>query len=586
MNAFADVAVTFASPAPPAATRLGNRWTLDREGPGGVWTSAGDAGHGVLRAGSGRWALWAVGDVFAYRGGAREPLARFGQELAEGREEPAQLDAHALVVAWDEAERQLHVWVDRRGTVHAYVGGRPGGVRLATPYAVVAEASSGALDWVGITGFCGFGFYVADRTPLEDVRILRPATHTVFDASGRQVSQERYWDWSFDPDHARSDEVIVDGFHEVWRATLARQADDHRVVVPVSGGLDSRTIVGGLTGPSAAGRVPPALLTYGYSAGSREIAIARRVARARGLPIREEVVGAYLFDRLDEVVGSVEGFSALTLPRQVAVSATIAQLGDRAVGGHWGDVWFDTGGAPGEGAPRDLVDVAFAKFAKRGRGWLLDHVCRPNLGGQDPEELLREVLREELGRLPDLGDDDLTLKALKTEQWSFRWTLASVRAYQLAVPTLLPFYADDVVDFFLEVPSARLAGRRLQKAYLRRHHPDLADIPWQDTGMSLFERPWEPTVALARRAVAKGVRTLRRRPVVERNWEVQYQGVAGRERLGDLLAEGIERLPRVDPEGLGTFITASVEAPGAGAGYALDALATLAAQLEQGGPGG
>jgi hypothetical protein len=104
--------------------------------------------------------------------------------------------------------------------------------------------------------------------------------------------------------------------------------------------------------------------------------------------------------------------------------------------------------------------------------------------------------------------------------------------------------------------------------------------------MSLFERPWEPTVALARRAVAKGVRTLRRRPVVERNWEVQYLGVAGRERLGDLLAEGIERLPRVDPEGLGTFITASVEAPGAGAGYALDALATLAAQLEQGGPGG
>ena len=96
------------------------------------------------------------------------------------------------------------------------------------------------------------------------------------------------------------------------------------------------------------------------------------------------------------------------------------------------------------------------------------------LGGQDPDHVLRGLLSDELARLPDLGDADFTLKALKTEQWSFRWTLASIRAYQLGLPTLMPFYADEVVDFFLRVPTDRLPGRRLQTAYLRRHHPDLA----------------------------------------------------------------------------------------------------------------
>ena len=581
MNAFSDLVVTFGSSDSPAATRLGNPWARAATGPGGIWSSRG-AGPSVVAESSsatGRWSVWAVGDVFAYRSEVTDPLAGFAADLDAGREQAAELDMHAVVIAWDDTSRRLHVWVDRMGTMHAYVGGPAGRVRVGTPFSVVAETSSRQLDWVGITGFCGFGFYVADRTAYEDVRILRPATHTVFDAAGQQVSQERYWDWSYEPDHRLSDDDVVDAFHEVWRATLRRQLGSRRAIVPVSGGLDSRTIVAGLTGPGAPPDAqPPGLFTYGYSPSSQEIRIARRVAQARRLPIQEEVVGPYLFDRLDDVIGSVEGFSALTLPRQVGVSDRIGHLGDRVVGGHWGDVWFDAAGAPGAASsrPGDLVGPAFAKFAKRGREWLFDHVCRPNLGGQDPEELLREVLRAELERLPDLGDADMQLKALKTEQWSFRWTLASIRAYHLARPTLVPFYANDVVDLFLQAPSNRLPGRRLQTAYLRRHHPDLARVTWQDTGMSLFEHPWEPSVAFGRRAAAKAVRTFRPRAVAERNWEVQYRTGRGtgdlQRKLADLAARVGDTTLR-DP--LATLVGDLPSNSDASSGYAADTLITL-----------
>lgn len=580
MNAFSDLIVTFGTRSAPDATRLGNEWSLAADGPGGIWTSKGRPTSVAANASAERaaWRLWAVGDVFAYRGSVTDPLARFAADLVTRSEQPTHLDMHAVVFGWNDDTSQLHVWVDRMGTMHAYAGGRRGHLRVGTPFSVVAEASDNELDWIGLTGFCGFGFYPADRTPYEDVRILRPATHTVFADTGTQVSQRRYWDWWYEPDHDRSDDEIVDEFHEVWNATLARQLSDRRTIVPVSGGLDSRTIVAGLTGATALVSTPaPSLFTYGYSVTSPEIRIAQQVARARGLTIQKYVVEPYLFDRLDDVIGSVEGFSALTLPRQVGVSAQIAPLGDRVVGGHWGDVWFDTAGAPSTAnTAGDLVEPAFVKFAKRGCGWLLENVCRPNLDGQDPNEILREVLRSELERLPDVSDADMQLKLLKNEQWSFRWTLAGTRAYHLAQPTLLPFYANELVDLFLRVPSGQLAGRRLQKRYLCRHHPDLARVRWQDSGMSLFEHRWERPAELAKRAAAKTVRSARRQRVTQRNWEVQFLANDGPLLLRTSLhAQNPPVCSGLDERRVADLLNTFFLRPTAANGFAVDTLFTI-----------
>lgn len=569
MNGFTDVVVTFGPAAAPSATRLGNPWQRVADGPGAVWSATGD-GTTVPTARRGSWTVWVVGELVSYRGRSSEPLERFAADVSAGRAAPVDLDGQAVIVAWDEATRRLHVWVDRMGTVHAYVGGSPGQARMGTSFAAVAEASRREPDWLGITGFCGFGLYPADRTRYDDVRILRPATHSVFDDQGRLVSQERYWDWWFDPVE-RSDDEVVDEFHEVWTNALAQRTEGRRAVVPVSGGLDSRTVLADLAPVGGGGPAGPHAFTYGYSATSVEIRIARKVAAARGLRADELVVEPYLFDRLDDVVDAVEGFQALTLTRQAGVSAAIAAMGDLVVGGHWGDVWFDAAGAaPGV----DPVDAAFAKFAKRGREWLFEHLCRPHLDG-DPEELLREVLAAEIARLPDLGDADVQLKALKTEQWSFRWTLASTRAYQIARPVSLPFYANDVVDLFLTIPAEQLVGRRLQKAYLRRHHPDLAAIVWQDTGMSLWEKPWEPSAALARRAVAKGWRLARREQVVERNWEVQYLVGEGPARLRGLIERRVGVLADLPDDARARLVDDLLSAPHPATAQGFDALATL-----------
>ena len=76
---------------------------------------------------------------------------------------------------------------------------------------------------------------------------------------------------------------------------------------------------------------------------------------------------------------------------------------------------------------------------------------------------------------------------------------------------------------------------------LRRHHPDLAAITWQDTGMSLYERRWEPAVALGRRAVAKAVRVALRRKAIERGLMTTIHAYTNDQKILDQIHPDMRR---------------------------------------------
>src|SRR5260221_5833598 len=91
-----------------------------------------------------------------------------------------------------------------------------------------------------------------------------------------------------------------------------------RLAIPISGGLDSRSSVAAITGPSPSDRLWS--YSYGYSDDSVETRISREVAQARGLPFEAFTIRPYLFDRLEEVMAAVEGFQDVTQCRQAFVA--------------------------------------------------------------------------------------------------------------------------------------------------------------------------------------------------------------------------------------------------------------------------
>ena len=442
MESCGDLLLRFDDGGPPPKARCGGAWRKEAgERAGALWRQApseGWRGFPIRTWQDPRWSLWLLGESYGPM-----DIQQIGRNLSEGAFQPERLNGHFLLLGWEASTRSWHVWTDRFGTVHAYWATHDGRAALGTYFPAVAAAGSRRrLDWQAIAGFFAFAFLPHDRTFFDDVRILRPASHYVVNASGRMVEEERYWNWRHEPDPRRSYDDTVDEFAGILHQVLDDQAASGRIAVPISGGLDSRTTVAALT--RADRRAGPERLwsySYGYTDESVETRIARRVAAARGLPFEAMTIGPYLFDRLGAVLSCVEGFQDVTQSRQATVSDLLAREADAVIAAHWGDVWLDDMGLEGRSGVtrRPWLDHAFGKIAKRGRQWLLDKVAAPRLRSS-PEPLLREHVGEELDRVAGIEDPDFRVKAFKTEQWSFRWTLASIRMYQagaLSPPSVL-----------------------------------------------------------------------------------------------------------------------------------------------------
>ena len=202
--------------------------------------------------------------------------------------------------------------------------------------------------------------------------------------------------------------------------------------------------------------------------------------------------------------------------------------------------------------------------------------------GESAEGLLRGFVRREFERLSAIEDPDFRVKAFKTEQWSFRWTLASLRMFQAGAFPRLPFYDNRMADFFSTVPSTFVAGRRLQIDYLKRHAPDLARITWQARDADLYWATRPDLLLLPKRALKKVFRLATGRHVIERNWEVQFLSESGRAGLERwLLAPGLklhDLVPR--PKLVELLADFSREPFEAGRGYTVSMLLTFSAWLE------
>lgn len=585
-DAWGDLLVVFRGDAgvlPARDSASPWRHALDEGTRGLMWqpSSSHWSGYPVRILERAPWRLWLLGEI--YGSGTERAAGDLAMGVAEGSRPAVDLNGHLLMLGWNESERRWHVWTDRFGTVHAYLSDDGSRAALGTYLpAVAAAASRRRLDWQGLCGFMAFGFFPEDRTFFDDVKILRPATHYVLDANGALIRAERYWRWRHEPDGRRSHADTVEEFAAVFHRVLDDQSANGRLAVPISGGLDSRSTVAALTRP---GREPGASVwsySYGYTDGSVETRIAREIAEARGLPFEAVTVGPYLFDRLGLVLSCVEGFQDLTQSRQATVAGRLARDADAVIAAHWGDVWLDSMGLVGAETadPSAVVDHALRKIRKRGRDWLLAELVAPRLG-REPDSLLREIVGTELDRVGEIADADFRVKAFKTEQWSFRWTLASLRMFQAGAFPRLPFYDTRLTDFFSTVPSALMKGRRLQVDYLKRFAPDLARITWQAYDTNLFLYPYFHSLLLPSRAIKKAMRLLRA-DAPQRNWEVQFSGDAGRRGLEQtLLRENSKLHEFVDPRRIRSLLRDFLSSPlEEGRGYTVSMLLTFSSWLE------
>lgn len=544
---------------------------------------------------AGDWRLWFIGETF----GSSELYSASSSDLPEFislQKEIHKLNGHYLVWAWHGEMRQWHIWTNRFGTLHAYYAfdGQRAAIGTFFP-AVAAAASRRQLDWSALTSQFAFGFISQDRTHFKDVQILRPASHYVFDQNGRLIRQKRYWHWWHEPNRQRSYNDTVAEFGEILNEVLTDHTRTGRIAIPISGGLDSRTTVAAITQHHQATKDIERLwsYSYGYTDHSVETRIARQVATARGLTFQAYTIQPYLFDNLDLVLARTEGFQDITQARQMFVIDHIASHADYLIAALWGDVWLDDMGLAGkvsneeptvEGQATEdwIADYASHKMKKNGRAWLLEHLCRARLGNEQPEALLRKMVYAEMAKVVHIQEPDFRVKAFKTEQWSFRWSLPPIRVFQAGAFPRLTFYDTRLTDFFCTVPSEFVSQRRLQIDYLKRFAPDLARITWQVYDTNLFRYQYFNSWLWPKRALKKAWRIATRQKIIERNWEVQFLSETGRQGLiNNLLRPGLRLHEFVSPSAVRLLLDDFYMKPSAQQGYTISMLLTFSTWLER-----
>ncbi len=537
-------------------------------------------GYPLLNFSFANWQVWVLGEVYGVSGSEQ---TRMVVKDSIERENLSALNGHYLVFAWNSQKLEWNIWTNRLGTVHAYHAETRNGAAIGTCFGSVARiAADRDFDEFGLLGFFAFGFFPQNRTYYKKVRILRPSTREIFDSSGTKISSERYWNWIFQPDHHRSYDDTVAEFGRLLHEIMGDLCRSGKIALPISGGLDSRSTVAASQDGSRFAPDNVWSYSYGYTSDSVEMKIARQIATARNIPFDAFSISPYLIDLLPYITEAVEGFQDLTQTRQAGVSEHLRKKADYVIAAHWGDVWLDSFGVTEKQTEEEMISIAMRKFRKKGSNWLVDHVCSSFLKNGSAEEILREMIREELAPLRIIEDPEFCLKALKTEQWSFRWTVVSLRAYQLAVFPRVPFYDTRMIDFFSTVPSSFVRSRRMQIDYLKRFAPDLARITWQVYDANLYNYRHFNTWHLPRRVLRMAQRMISRRPVFQRNWEVQFLTERGRKGLRQYLCNGpgfrVEQF--VSGQKIDNLLNNFFSSPSPENGYATSMLLTFAAWLE------
>ena len=130
--------------------------------------------------------------------------------------------------------------------------------------------------------FLHLGFAPGTSTLIDGVHATPAASTTILRADGTWSS--RAWEeYRFDPSSISESEEYAEAFTAAMDAAVARLLDavgDRQLVLPLSGGLDSRLLAAWLM-RLGAGRI--ATFTYG-KASARETAVSQQVAEAMGLP--------------------------------------------------------------------------------------------------------------------------------------------------------------------------------------------------------------------------------------------------------------------------------------------------------------
>lgn len=428
----------------------------------------------------------ATGTILILLGRARLGTQRVPAEallkrfLRDGQIALTRLGGSFGVLVWVPQTGTLIVVTDRLATKKIYIWNSAETTLLATELRALLghPQAPREIDEIAVEQFLITSHLVDTRSLIRDVSVLPPGTIARIDRTG--VSFERYWTPRIEPNQDNGLDKWADRLADVLAPAVRARCGDAPPLLPLSGGLDSRSV---------AAFVPPALAaaattgSFGHS-HCYDVRNGRHVARALGaafsrMPVPEDFFRQYLgpVQALCDGEVSIEALPHYRLIEmgQPGRTMLMGYLGDVLSGGH-------LLGLERAQDPESALDAVWRR-KYQGKGFseqALESVLLP-----ERYRAIRGSTRALMHTALDQAEaETLDEKALVVELHhrqsryiSYFGRLLSSR-YRVENPFLDP----DVLDTFLAMPLVHRQGQRAYRRMLVRHAPRLAAVPENKTG--------------------------------------------------------------------------------------------------------
>lgn len=384
-------------------------------------------------------------------------------------------------------------------------------------------------DLKAICVFVATGFFMGSDTYWKDQVCLLPGHEHELDADGFLLGSTPHFKWHYSPSDMLFDEAL-EAYKSLLKTIVVEQVGDQEVILPLSGGLDSRSqalVLKDLGNPVHA-------FSYAFQGGYPEHRIAKQIATACNFSFDYfNIKSSYLWDVVEDLAAINGCYSEFTHPRQMAVLPELKQMQGVFSLGHWGDVLFDRG-VPEGTQEVDIVPLLLKKMIKP-QGLILAQKLWQvwGLSGDFKTYLIDRITTD----LNTISIDNMSAKvrAYKTSHWAHRWTTTNLSVFEAAHPITLPYYDDSMCKFICTVPEAYLADRRLQIAHLQQDQA-MSRITWQAQKPFNLQNyhynrmPYNMPYRVWRK-FGQILQKIRGVPYIQRNWELQFLGDNNRQYL-------------------------------------------------------
>jgi len=391
------------------------------------------------------------------------------------------------------------------------------------------------LNLEAICVFAAIGFFLDEDTYWKNEVVLKAASNHVLDVNGNVISSKPWFNWHYTPRDISFNQSLEE-FTALFETIVKEQTQGRKVILPLSGGLDSRTQAVALKHIKA----DVFAYSYEFKNGYNETKIAKKLADSCGFDFQSYSISeGYLWEELDELVQLNKCYSDFTSARQMAIFEKYAKMGDVFSLGHWGDVLFDSMNLPPLSNAEQL-EVIQSKLIKKGGlefATALWNVWQ--LPGDFSSYLTTRI--ESLLNTIKIEDTNAKLRAFKSKYWAPRWTSVNLSIFEKAKDITLPYYDNRMCEFICTVPEEYLKNRQLQIAYIQKRSTKLANIEWQDQRpfhLNNFEYnklPYNLPYKIINK-IQREVKSLLGKPYVQRNWELQFLGKDNVKKLQEQLS--------------------------------------------------